>query len=336
MRSSHQVLTAISLCLSVALGADHGSNPSLWQAIDIRGLTQGPLSRITFVNDRTGWIVAGLNSILRTADGGQSWSLVSSNLSGTDNDVTGLSFVDEDRGWASGSTRDGAAIWQTQDGGRSWVLQERWPTTSDGQRSAMLDVHFVSKLQGWAVGTADGKAIIVATQDGGLRWTIGYQGSEITSQFSRVHFSDHLNGWVLSLDAVMQTDDGGSSWHLRRYDPAVLNDIEAIEPEDAWVAGAWGHVLHTSDGIRWSRVRIPRPQQEFFGWVRFVDRLRGWVSGTKCNIASTKDGGKTWQQEACPLAAAPAFEISTGEMVRTRSHLYILSSSGYVFVRKIG
>ncbi len=63
----------------------------------------------------------------------------------------------------------------------------------------MLDVHFNDNLHGWVVGRKGPNALIVGTRDGGQTWETQYQGEEITFQFSRVQFSDSLNGWFCQM-----------------------------------------------------------------------------------------------------------------------------------------
>jgi photosystem II stability/assembly factor-like uncharacterized protein len=251
-------------------------------------------------------------------------------------EITGISFADQDRGWAVGALDQKPAIWKTGDGGVSWALQQVWRRRSAPLRGAMLDVSFVDDLHGWAAGFSGSNAIIVATSDGGKNWRTQYSGRKVTGQFSRIQFTDNLRGWALSSDALMQTSDGGKSWHLRRYDPPLLNDIQAFGVSGAWVAGAWGSLLHTPNGIRWSQISLDGlTGDEFFGWVRFVNEQTGWISGTKCNIAMTRDRGKTWVTEACPIPLEPDLEVITGQMIRTNSSLFILCNPKYLLVRQI-
>jgi photosystem II stability/assembly factor-like uncharacterized protein len=328
------VSLALCFCYHSILAA--GSQPSPWKVIKLQGQVDAPLNRIVFAGDHVGWICAGLNTLLKTVDGGKQWTVLPTNLAVAGTEISGIWFLDQDQGWAAGTIGQKPAIWKTVNGGKTWAVQQLWPRDSEDSLGGMLDIYFADDSYGWAVGFNGPNAMIVTTADGGEHWTLQYGGPEITGQFSRVQFTDRRNGWALSLDAVMQTDDGGVSWRLRRYEPALLNDIQALPTSGAWVAGGWGSVLHSPDGIRWSRsVMSGRLKEEFFGWVRFINDQVGWISGTKCNIAATRDGGKTWAPEACPVVPEPNVDLITGQMARAGSYLYILCSPRYILVRRI-
>ncbi|WP_313048889.1 WD40/YVTN/BNR-like repeat-containing protein [Pseudomonas soli] len=75
--------------------------------------------------------------------------------------LTGVSFVDAQRGWAVGHW---GAILATADGGESWQIQR---LSSDVDRP-LFDVHFFNAQQGVAVGLW---SLLLITEDGGKTWT---------------------------------------------------------------------------------------------------------------------------------------------------------------------
>ena len=104
--------------------------------------TEEHLNDIFFVNDTLGWIVGDSSTILHTVDGGDSWSKQNAPVSyyeGTSYPppsyiptpvkvpihLNSVSFVDDQIGYAVGSTNDGSAtIIHTTDGGDNWQLLE--------------------------------------------------------------------------------------------------------------------------------------------------------------------------------------------------------------------
>ena len=81
-------------------------------------LMKDDLFRVCFLsNGQDGWAVGGAGTILHTADGGNKWS---SQASGTEQFLYGVSFTDSKNGWVVG---DGGTILHTADGGDSWSFQ---------------------------------------------------------------------------------------------------------------------------------------------------------------------------------------------------------------------
>src|SRR3954453_6124609 len=84
-----------------------------------------------------------------------------------DAELTAVTFVDADRGWAVG---DRGVIWHTGDGGRTWKLQ------SSGVSCRLEAVQFVDADNGYAVGgwtqayTHETHGVALRTRDGGKTW----------------------------------------------------------------------------------------------------------------------------------------------------------------------
>ena len=101
---------ALTLMLSLGCGEGGGSGPSgwFWQ----NPLPQGNmLQGVSFTEASTGTAVGVFGTILRTTDGGSTWTAQDS---GTTNRLLGVSFTDASTGTAVGS---GGTILRTTDGG---------------------------------------------------------------------------------------------------------------------------------------------------------------------------------------------------------------------------
>src|SRR5436190_2652812 len=83
-----------------------------------------------------------------------------------DAELTSVSFVDADRGWATG---DRGVIWHTSDGGRTWKLQ------NSGVTCRLEAIQFLDADNGFAVGgwtqsyTHETHGVALRTRDGGKR-----------------------------------------------------------------------------------------------------------------------------------------------------------------------
>jgi photosystem II stability/assembly factor-like uncharacterized protein len=65
------------------------------------------------------------------------------------------------------------------------------------------------------------KGVILRTSDSGRTWTsIKIDSKE--NVFSQVYFSDINHGWLISLDNIYRTNDGGQSWKKVLKIPSTL------------------------------------------------------------------------------------------------------------------
>ncbi len=71
-------------------------------------------------------------------------------------------------------------------------------------------------------------------------------------------------GWLVGArSTVLQTDDGGQTWHQREIDPALLEDKNytftsvSFAGDEGWIVGEPSIALHTADGGQtWRRVPL--------------------------------------------------------------------------------
>ena len=76
------------------------------------------------------------------------------------------------------------------------------------------DIQFVDRNDGWlANGGPSGGPYV--THDGGVTWT---DTRPFDLAAYRVTFVDNSHGWALDGNSLLNTDDGGASWH-RIYPP---------------------------------------------------------------------------------------------------------------------
>lgn len=182
--------------------ADHGwaisANQALFHTADggkswqYAGVVYGK-SAVRFINDRVGVVAGSSGSVLRTEDGGVTWS---ARPTGVFDNLSRLVFVDELIGWAVGV--EGTVV-TTSDAGLTWH-QVPVPT------SAWLnDVFFVDALHGWIVGD---QGTVLATVDGGRTWSV--EASRAEQSLRSAFFLDAYTGWIVgSHGAVLATATGG-------------------------------------------------------------------------------------------------------------------------------
>ena len=220
-------------------------DPEIWTTSDggqnWETMTPGALSSsgtewiqdIFFVDDNHGWIAAysgGATSfpgaaILRTTDGGESWTTP------IDNDSTNINsvfFLETNTGWAVGQ---GGLIMHSTDGGVNWNIQQ-----SATQEYDLHDVYFKDANNGWAVGGEDNftgtqEGYIYRTTDGGETWTLQFTDDDFGNNIiEKLAFPDDQNGWG---DGV-RTSDGGDTWTTE--DAVIFDAVDFANSDWGWYA----------------------------------------------------------------------------------------------------
>ena len=247
--------------------------PPRWE-IQTSGVS-ARLRGVSAVSDRVAWASGAGGTVLRTADGGATWTkrIVP--------DAAALDFRDVDAvnatvAWVL-SIGSGAEsrIYKTTDGGATWGLQ----FTNSDPRGFFDAMAFWDAQRGLVMGDSiDGRFDILRTLDGGATWT------RIPS---------------VSLPAALPNEGAfaGSG-----------TNVAVLAGGHAWIgtgASTRSRVLHTRDyGATWTIAETPiaaSPSAGIFS-VAFRDAAHGMAVGGDYrkeqdaidNAAFTSDGGVTW------------------------------------------
>lgn len=205
---------------------------------------------------------------------GPSLSLTSQE-SGTSERLIGLSPVNDQVVWASGT---GGTYVRTTDGGTTWTAG----TVPSGDSLQFRDVHAVSADTAYllSIGRGD-QSRVYKTTDGGTSWTRSFTSPEPDAFFDCMDFWDKDHGIAFS-DAVdgafylVTTADGGETW-------------ERISPEELPPADD-GEASFAASGTCLITVG---PRTAYFG-TGAVDTAR---------VLKTPDRGGTWTAHETPIEA---------------------------------
>lgn len=253
---------------------------SQWKSIYEQDSTTS-LFDLSFVTDSLGWVVGDSGTVLKTEDGGKSFT---KQATGTDRKLYGVDFQDPSKGWIVGEQ----IILRTTDGGASW--QKRTDSSL-----FLNEVQFVDSSYGWALG----HDTLIHTTDGGSTWN--RQGN-LQSDLQDLSFLDRTNGYCLSFDSIYHTADGGTSWTSSKLPSSDLRGCHFVSVDNGWVVGGdqmpvYTRKIHrTRDGTAsWDT------QSDTAGnWLislDFLDSSRGWVCGNGGSILHTESGGASWGKQ---------------------------------------
>jgi photosystem II stability/assembly factor-like uncharacterized protein len=228
------------------------------------------LRGISAPSSRVAWASGAGGTVIRTADGGATWSRLeipdSASL-----DFRDVDAVDERTAYVlSIGEGDASRIYKTSDAGRTWSLQFR----NDNPRAFFDAMAFRDAHTGFAISdSVDGRLILLATTDGGAHW------SPIPGD----------------LPAAL---DGEGAF-------AASGTNIAIRGRQIWIATSKSRVVRSADsGRTWSVTNTPLPTSASAGIfsIAFGDDQRGIVVGGDYKVESaaantaaiTVDGGATW------------------------------------------
>ncbi len=250
----------------------------------------------------------------------------------SDAELHAIQFVDPDHGWAVG---DRGAIWQTQDGGRTW-RQQISPVAC-----RLDEICFVNEQQGWAVGgwthpyTQRTIGVVLRTENGGRQWT-AVPGLTVPA-LRAVHFVDARRGWAagdgsaLYPTGIYWTENAGREWTPLPKCPADSWTAAAFTSDGKFaIAGASGKTAHGSlVGAEYSRAESetqPNQTAPFLG-ITLDSRGSGWLVGPHGTIRRTTDGGRSWRN---PQGSLPAFtkQFDFNSVAMRGSHAWIVGSPG--------
>jgi hypothetical protein len=279
------------------------------------------LFSVSFPTDKDGWACGRWGTILRTTDGGATWTR---QVSGTDYTLTSISFADPVHGWAVG---DGGTILSTKDGGTTWTKQQS-PVPS-----FLLGVHFVNTQKGWIVTE---RTTILHTADGGKTWKVQFKDEDYL--LKSVSFCDEKNGWVAGeYGLIYHTTDGGTTWTKQAggfgfsektgdlVAGNILFTIITVNPKTAWAVGIDGYVTKTIDGgATWTQIEKGIPKVHLFGITSGGGNI---VIGGKALLLIGSDGGAGFK---APTAIEPP--ITYGYIYRITPR----GNKGFVAVGKEG
>ncbi len=261
-------------------------------------------------------VIKGSGTLLRTVDGGATWSIVS-HATGLGADFTAS---DADTLWSaedySSSSLDGAALYVSRDAGATW-------SSVDLPELATLPVGLgpVGATEGSQAGDCGGPTFLDASHG-----AFAVEVSPISDPWS-------LTVWFY------RTSDGGRSWTLAKktvHAGASINDPLAMVGREWVIIGTntdTGLTTSGDFGASWTDVpgsglptdNIEHPFAPLFSWVDFTDRDHGaavinYESGDTSfePLMLSSDGGRTWHpanfgDARAKVPANPALDPTTAQ-----------------------
>jgi photosystem II stability/assembly factor-like uncharacterized protein len=242
--------------------------------------TNAPISSsrtddIWFATSDVGWAVNSNGQIVKTEDGGNSWTV---QLQDTSVYLRCIGFAGTQFGWA-GTVSGPRRLFATRDGGATWTTVANLPD----KPTKVCGISVVDEQVIYASGTNDPSddPAVLRTRDGGATWDL-IDMSAHASLLVDIHFQDRNRGWVVGgrdviacpgrratrdvvRPVVLFTEDGGTTW----------TDLIPVNAKRRFPLGEWGwKIFFLNDRIA------------FISLENFVDGA----------ILKSVDGGKSWDR----------------------------------------
>ena len=267
-----------------------------------------------FTSEDIGYIVGSNGVILKTTNGGNTWTR---QTSGTSNGLLSVYFTDENTGYAVGQN---GTILKTINGGTAWEAQTSSTT------NVLNSVFFTDESTGYVVGGFSDAAVILKTTNGGTTWTEQSNGT-IKGLKSVVFTSDQI-GYAVGFGTILKTTNAGESWTEQTYN-ATLNSVFFTDNNTGFavgrIAGSIGLILKTvNGGITWTSQTTSNSND--LQSVNFTDGITGYVVGQNGTILNTANGGATWVAQSSGTTDSFNSIIFLGESVG-----YIIGNWGTIF-----
>lgn len=282
-----------------------------------------------FIDANNGWLVGTKGSIMKTADGGKTWSTVTTTIT---EDLKSVYFLNATTGFIASPTK----LYKSTNGFSTYTTVDI--TGAIVTTSGYWTVYFADSQKGWFLSSSSSAAKVLQTVDGGTTWTVGVDHK--TGNLQTIKFYNASAGIVAGGGSgkcdIYYTKDG-ATW-TKGTAPAfpagvyTRTDIRSLYLIDANTAigGGWGSsaaglqptifIKTTDGGATWTYLgqKEENKTYEYAYELVFKNATTGLAAGgaTKTpNFMKTVDGGLNWTQLPTPFGYQISRLFSFGDNV---------------------
>lgn len=277
-------LLAAALTAPAAASVQVGSSGWQWG----NPLPQGNTLRTMSFAGGAGYAAGDFGTLLKTTDGGTSWSGLPV---GTFAGLTSVQALDADTVFAGG----GCVARRSVDGGKTFTAI-RFTPVETGCRVGLRDLSFVTRDAGYLL-LGDGS--VFTTSDGGTQFAPrtavpGTTAAGGTAAPGALAFLDVAKGYATSAGRIFQTLDGGVSWREVAGDPRAIAALLFADAQHGFAVGQNGLLLRTDDGgATWAAKPVGFPDQSFTAIRCSGTQLCLLTTASGTRLVRTTDAGET-------------------------------------------
>jgi len=264
------------------------------------------------------------------------WSAQSSGVMAK---LSGVAFVDHNRGWVVGSN---GTLLITEDGGAKWRRQ----ALPERQRNeALNDVWFFNADHGLLLGEYgmfnrkgdidwSERIFLLRSRDRGANWEAG-----ALARLPVQHATEQARGQATGQttrrpENVSDRNQRDGSDVLkpgqRPSDPVLLR-MAFAKDQVGWAVGEAGTIQYTNDGGETWKLQEP-PTRKLLYDVAVVDNKQAWAVGAGGTVLRTVDGGQNWKEQSSgvtqTLRAVQFVDAKRGWAVGTKGTIITTINGG--------
>ena len=241
------------LSLLFALLATRLSAQITWYPISVP--TQAQLNCISFGTNQVGYIGGNDSLLLKTIDGGKTWTQMAINVNENIgwHTITDIQFVDANTGYML----DNNSIFKTTDGGITWLGEQPNQTNMCFKTS----LHFLDAQNGFVGGSMCFQGATIGNKVNGIWDTVEVIGGwDADEQIRGFDFRTSQLGLAVGpKSTIYRTIDGGATWDsvYSSLDTIQLSDVAFINDTMVYATyaktGLEGAIVSYNAGLTWQR-----------------------------------------------------------------------------------
>jgi photosystem II stability/assembly factor-like uncharacterized protein len=227
---------------------DQGTN---WEVLDVA--TDVSINSLTVPSDEAIFVGSSVGNILKSTNGGESWTEINSPIVSGYTLTKNLHFLDGLNGFAVlGNQSNQGKLFSTSDGGQTWVELHY------GYENSIRGISFHNPSMGIVNVTDIG---LLKTLDGGQSWNIIYQNPAISITYAKA-FDDQTFLATNLNNLVMVTNNGGETWHTAFESYPNSDQIFSmffLNPGKGWLTGSGSLIQVYYDPLMAIQEKAPLP-----------------------------------------------------------------------------